>query len=234
MSGLGSVLNMLSALADGGNADRRQVVLSCNGEKFTLPVTLGKYEVTSGQKNKVVDIEQVGEALIFGMPEVRKLSLECFFPYQDHDYPFVVGDDKSPAECVELLTKWKESRKPVRIVITDTPVNLMMGIMSFDYNEHDGSKDIYFKLSMTEYKDLNTPPANNDKAVDSTTGLKERASSAQHATSVTLQKGADVLDAAKKAYGQYNKWRRIVSSNSLKDLVLNNAGKLRKLKVKKW
>ena len=50
MSGLRSILNMLSALADGGNADRRQVVLSCNGEKFTLPVTPGKYEVTSGQK----------------------------------------------------------------------------------------------------------------------------------------------------------------------------------------
>ena len=60
------------------------------------------------------------------------------------------------------------------MIITDSPVNLMMVIMDFNYNERDGTRDVWYDLSFTEYKELNTPTANNDRQVDDTTGLKER------------------------------------------------------------
>lgn len=50
------------------------------------------------------------------------------------------------------------------------PVNLMMGLREFTYREQDGTRDIYYKLSFIEYKELNTPSANNDKQTDETTG----------------------------------------------------------------
>ena len=40
------------------------------------------------------------------------------------------------------------------------------------------------------------------------------------------------MDVAKKAYGDYNHWRRVVKSNNLKSLVINNAGKIRKWVIK--
>jgi hypothetical protein len=235
--GLGALENALeilsTALNGGTGGSYQQVILSSNAEKFVLPVTPPNYEVNTGQGNKIVTITQVGEALIFGMPKLQTLTLKCFFPALVHDYPFVVGDSKSPSECVQQLIKWKEARTPVRVIITDTPVNMAMAIQSFDYRKQDGSQDIYYTLSFTEYKDLNTSAANNDKTTDSTTGLKERADNIQTATSATLvQKGSDVLDAAKKAYGQYSHWRRIVQSNDLKDLAINNISKLRKLVIK--
>ena len=164
---------------------------------------------------------------------LRALSFSCFLPALQHEYPFIVGDNKEPSECIELINKWKEARLPVRVIITDTPINLMFGIMSFDYKEQDGSRDIYYTLSLTEYKNLNTPMANNDKQVDDTTGLKDRPTNMTQPTTATIwQQGADICDAAKKAYGDYNHWRRIVQSNDLKDLAINNASKLRKLVVK--
>ena len=233
---LGNALEILSAFFGGTGAGRagRLVILTSGSEKLTLPVTPATYEVGTGQGDKIVSITQVGDALIFGLPKLQTLSLKCFFPAQVHEYPFVVGDDKAPAECVQQLIKWKEARAPVRVIITGTPVNMAMAIQDFSYREQDGSQDIYYTLALTEYKALNTPSANNNKKIDSKTGLKERADNARQATSATLvSKGADVLDAAKKAYGTYSHWRRVVQSNDLKDLAINNVSKLRKLVVKK-
>ena len=203
------MLHIASSILGGGSV-RRQIILSCNGEKITLPVTPRQYEVSTGQGNKVVNVEQVGEALVFGLPSAQRITFSSFFSATVHDYPFVVGDSLEPSFFVEKLKKWKESRQPVRIIITDSPINLMTGIMKFDYKEQDGSRDIYYTLTLTEYKDLNTPLANNNKQVDETTGLKDRPSPDKKAESASkLKKAKDVVDVAKKCYGQANKWRRI-------------------------
>ena len=95
LGNLGSVLNMLSlAVGTEGGRSRRQIIISVEKEKLILPVTPAKYNVTTGQQNKILNIVQLGEILIFGMPQLRKLSFSCFFPAVFHDYPFVVGDDK--------------------------------------------------------------------------------------------------------------------------------------------
>ncbi len=236
MTTLGTALNVLSAFFNGMNFvnTRRQILVK--SEQFgeiIIPVTPKKYQMTGGQKNKVVDITRVGEAIIFGMPKARTLTFSSFFPDLNHGYPFTVDDTKSPSELVEYFTKVKEARKPVRVIITDSPVNLMMGLMSFNYFEKDGTRDIYYELSFTEYKDLNIPSANNNKPVDEKTGLKKRPEG-ESPKKVTWQKKAgDFLDATKKAYGDYNHWRRVAKSNNLGSLVINNAGRIGRMVGKK-
>lgn len=233
-SGLGRALDIASFLSGGVGGAERLFTLSCNGEKLTLPVTPWEYTVNTGQGNKIVNISQVGEALIFGQPKLRTISFKCFFPNQCHEYPFIRGDDKSPVECVELLMKWKESKKPIRIVISgESPVDMSVAIMSFEYQEKDGTRDIYYTLNLTEYKAFNTPLANNAKQVDSLTGLKSRANTAKQATTATIKKGRDILDASRRAYGTFTHWRKIAKSNNLRGLVLNNSRQIKKLKLPK-
>lgn len=234
MTGIGRALNVLSYLEGGAGSSRRTFTLTCEGEKFTLPVTPWQYNVSSGQMNKVVSITQVGEALIFSNPKLRTLKFGCFFPSLHHEYPFVVGDEKEPADCISLLTKWKESKKPVRVVISDSPVNMSMAIMNIEYREQEGTRDVYYTLELTEYKDLTIKDANENKKVEETTGLKERPSDKPQATVAKVSQGSDILDTAKKTYGQYNKWRRIAESNNIRDLVINNSrGIAKKLKIPK-
>lgn len=236
MTTFGTALNVLSAFFNGMNFvnTRRQILVK--SEQFgevIIPVTPEKYQMSGGQKNKVVDITRVGEAIIFGMPKARTLTFSSFFPDLNHEYPFAVDNTKSPTELVEYFTKVKEARKPVRVIITDSPVNLMMGLMSFNYFEKDGTRDIYYELSFTEYKDLNIPSANNTKPVDEKTGLKKRPEG-ETPKKVTWQKKAgDFLDATKKAYGDYNHWRRVAKSNNLGSLVINNAGRIGRMVGKK-
>ena len=80
MTGLGRALNVLSYINGGAGSDLRTFTLTCEEEKFTLPVTPWEYNVSSGQMNKVVSITQVGEALIFSNPKLRTLKFSCFFP----------------------------------------------------------------------------------------------------------------------------------------------------------
>lgn len=169
-------------VADEGNSglytaqrtNKRFVILKCQDETLVLPVTPSRYQITTAQQNKTYDILDFGEALIFGNAKLKRLKFSGFFPQLYHGYPFIVGDRKNPQVCVEQIIKWKESKQPVRVIITDSPVNLMMAIMNFDYEEKDGSRDIYYKLSFTEFKDLNTPPANNDREIDDASGLRDR------------------------------------------------------------
>ena len=236
MTTFGTALNVLSAFFNGMNFvnTRRQILVK--SEQFgevIIPVTPEKYQMTGGQKNKVVDITRVGEAIIFGMPKARTLTFSSFFPDLNHGSPFTVDDTKSPTELVEYFTKVKEARKPVRVIITDSPVNLMMGLMFFNYFEKDGTRDIYYELSFTEYKDLNIPSANNNKPVDEKTGLKKRPEGDTPKKVTWQKKAGDFLDATKKAYGDYNHWRRVAKSNNLGSLVINNAGRIGRMVGKK-
>lgn len=220
-----NVVNLLSLALGSESASRRQIILSSDGEKFIIPITPRRYEMKTAQNNETLDILDFGEAMLFGNAKLKRLSFSSFFPHPKHDYPFIVGDVKTPIECVELLTKWKEAKKPIRVIITDSPVNLMMGLREFTYREQDGTRDIYYKLSFVEYKELNTPSANNDKQIDETTGLKQRTDEPENPES-WVDKTDDILDASKKVYGDYSHWRNIVQSNDLKNLAINNVTKL--------
>lgn len=224
-------INTLGTFALGGSNPKRQVIMSSENDKFTFPVTPSKFEISTTQNNKTVDIIDFGEAMLFGNPGLIRLKFSSFFPRLLHDYPFVVGDKKEAVECVDLMIKWKEAKKPVRLIITDSPINHMFAIKDFDYDERDGSRDIYFSLSLIEYKDLNTPPANNEKQTDETTGLKERPLENKNPVSDDkLKKARDILEMSKKAYGTVSKWRSIAESNDLKNLAINS---LISLKVKR-
>lgn len=226
-------VNNIGGFLLGGGGAKRQVILSVEDEKFTLPITPRVYKVQTEQNNRIVDIIDFGEAQLFGNPKLKKLSLSSFFPHPKHEYPFVVGDSAEPSECVAKIEKWKEAKKPVRIIITDSPVNLMVAIKSFDYKEQDGSRDIYFDLDLVEWKDLNTPMANNDKQVDDKTGLKDRPVERTPPRPKAIQRVQDFLDASKKAYGDYQHWRGVANANGIKNLAMKELrGALGKLKLK--
>ena len=102
-----------------------------------------------------------------------------------------------------------------------------MGIKDFDYDESDGSHDINYTLSFIEYKDLNTPPSNNEKKVNEDTGLKERPETdTPPIPTDKLKKQRDILEISKKAYGDAEKWRDVADENDLTSLALANLSKL--------
>ena len=45
-----------------------------------------------------------------------------------------------------MLLKCKDSGRPIRVIVTETPINYAMAIESITYSEVDGTGDVYFIL----------------------------------------------------------------------------------------
>ena len=152
----------------------RIVSVSYGDERIVLPVTPRKYQAQLSQNNKIVEILDTGEMLVFGNTKLHRLKFSSFLPALEHNYPFVVGDLRTPQEFLEILNAWKINQCPVRVIITDSPVNENFSIMNLDFHERDGTRDIYYDIDLVEYRDWNIPESNYTRQVNSITGLKDR------------------------------------------------------------
>lgn len=120
-----------------------------NKERLRLPV-LPYFEVRVGNMNTRVNINELGNINLIGKSDLKEMTLETFFPAQEYYFCEYTGFPK-PYECVEIIEGWRKSGKPIRLIITDTPINLALAIEKFSYGENDGSGDVYFTLGLAEY-----------------------------------------------------------------------------------
>lgn len=119
-------------------------------EQHQLPVLPSHFEIETSNMNTVVNINDIGNINLIGKSDLKKITLESFFPNQD--YTFVATQNRwNPYVYVESIERWRKSGKPIRLIITDTPINLALAIESFTYGERDGSGDVYFVLELAEY-----------------------------------------------------------------------------------
>lgn len=162
----------LSGYIQHGKA-RRIVILKSETERMVFPVSPYKYSVTTEQGNKTFDILDSGEILTFGNVQLAKLKFGGFFPALKHGYPYVVNKI-APADAVALILKMKTDKAPARLIITESPVNMLVAIRRFNYNEKDGAGDVYFEIELDEYRVANIPQSNYQNETDGLTGLKPR------------------------------------------------------------
>lgn len=125
-------------------------------EVIRLPIT-PFFNIETSQLNQSVTLNNKGEVNLPGRRGLKTLTLESFFPHKGHNYSFVLyKDTENPYNYCQMIEKWKESRRPVRVIITNTNINLAMLIESFSYGQKDGTRDIYYSLSLKEYVFLDT------------------------------------------------------------------------------
>ncbi|NLY20133.1 MAG: hypothetical protein GXZ08_02465 [Tissierellia bacterium] len=152
-----------------------QCILSYNNreEVLELPVPLQEWGLESGNNTYKFTTMNTGDIKAIGNSKLKVLNISSFFP--NHDYSFLLGKRIDPFTCVNIIEKWRQSGKPIRVIIVGTDINLAMSIENFVYGKEDGSGDIPFSLSLEEYRFLNTPNFSIPQPVDELTELKDRA-----------------------------------------------------------
>lgn len=86
---------------------------------------------------------------------VKSISITGFFPKERTSYSFDRSKHLEGWDYVKKIEEWRRRRIPVRLVITDTPMNIAMVINNFTYGVQDGTGDVYYTLQMQEFKFLN-------------------------------------------------------------------------------
>lgn len=132
-----------------------------------LPVNPPELAINREAKNTEINIVKLGDINILRGVKLSEIELESFFPV-DADAPYVLtkGEFQPPKFYVDFLEKIMRDKKPCRFLVTDTDVNMMVSIQSFEHKQEAGTDDISYNLKLKEYKPyaiktvkIVTPPA---------------------------------------------------------------------------
>ena len=115
-----------------------------DGIWLQLPVPPSSYSLKSGNNNSVINVESVGEVTILGDSKLSEISFESFFPAQEYDF-CAYSNIPTPFECVAQIESWRKSKKPIRVILTDTDINDLFSIETFEYGEKM-EQEIYILL----------------------------------------------------------------------------------------
>lgn len=114
-----------------------------------LPVPPPEIEANGSTKNQTFETIN-GDILVPNNPGLAVIPLEGFFP-ANNTLPYVRGNPLKPVEYVEKIERWRVAKKPIRIVCGDL-INKAVLIDRFDYGMKDGTGDIWYRLSFTEFR----------------------------------------------------------------------------------
>lgn len=127
-----------------------EIWLTYEGERLRLPIT-PTYTIEEPQNNSTEILNEVGTINIKGKKGLRSVTIESFFPSKDYDILESSDVVLDPFYYDEKIRSWANSEKPIRFIITETPHNFEVIVDSYSTGEQDGTGDVYFSLSLSEY-----------------------------------------------------------------------------------
>ena len=190
-----------------------------DNDRFQLPVPPEEFSLTGGNDNQTVNVYKTGDLSLWGPKTLNTISLTSFFPnpISEERYQCSYGN---PFDSVKLINKFRDSGKPIKLLITETDINMDCLIDKFEYGVSAGA-DVNFSLTLTQYKKIHIPKVadNNNLVVGgsepnrptppTTNPPTNNNSSRTHTVS-----GNDTLwGIAKKYYGDGSKWGTIWDAN---------------------
>ncbi len=146
-----------------------RIFLSINNgaEVLELPVIPSEFQISSSQKDEIFETVSGEELAFIDAAGLTGIAWSSFFPSKD--YPFLRCKRLSNVwQYKDKLEGWIDRKYPIRLVISDTPINLATKVTSLDYRmgpDGDLYYDIAFKefplvdtesedLTMTQYEEL--------------------------------------------------------------------------------
>ena len=215
----GGLRSAVNAALGGFLSKNAVITLSYGEESLVFPVVPSEFGVSVSNNNGTVNIINSGDYSMIGKTGLKQITISSFFPAQE--YNFSTGD-ANPYELVEMVEKWRTGTEPLNISVEDSPINFDCLIESFSHKENDGSGDVYFDLSLKEYRRI------IDTIMDKKTGLKERPNTLEkfgQDTDAQILKGKPLMKTIKEAErkalvavgeGYLNKYKDMVKFGGVK------------------
>jgi nucleoid-associated protein YgaU len=122
-----------------------------------------------------------------------------------------------------MIERWRKTGQPIRLIITDTDINMAVGIEGFEYGERDGTGDVYFTLELREYRFLKVPTQQLTKK-GYTPPETQRPVTKPTPDTYTVKAGDTLWAIAKRATGNGANYKQIASKNGIKNPNLIHPG----------
>jgi nucleoid-associated protein YgaU len=162
-----------------------------------------------------VTVAELGEILILQSRPAIVFSWSSFFPATT--FPGIkVSKLTDPLKLIEKITKWKNSDKPIHLLITSNNIDVYCAISKFKYYEQGGDADTqYYDISFKEYREVTVRQVkvsiSNQKATIAKT--EQRVDNTVQPKTYTVVKGDCLWNIAKKFYGSGAQYTKIYNAN---------------------
>lgn len=128
--------------------------LEIAGKRYILPVNPSAIKISVPSRNESNEVVKLGEITQLAKKGLKSISFDSFFPLDTH---FSYVNDGStflkPEAYVELIEEAMDSLKPIRLIITDTKINMLVSIDEFSPSIEDSTGDYNYSITFKEYKE---------------------------------------------------------------------------------
>jgi nucleoid-associated protein YgaU len=173
-------------------------------ESLQLPVNPSSFALARGMSNTVITLAELGELNQIGELRLATTKIQSFFP-QNYGPYCEYADIPVPEEAVEMIERWEASKKPIRLIVTGTNVNLSVSIENFDWSYQAKTMDIDFNLDLKEYRFVTVKAINDSSSA--------RSSDRATPKTYTVKEGDTLWMIAKQTTGDGENWKTIYSAN---------------------
>ena len=126
------------------------IFLSVNNREqiLQLPVVPPEFTITKPRKNDVFETATQGDLKLLGTEGLKGIVIQSFFPVRD--YPFLRSRAYRGFEYVYIIDTWLNAKLPIRLIVTETPINMAVTVDNFEYTiKSDG--DLYYTLDCVQF-----------------------------------------------------------------------------------
>ena len=187
-----------------------------SGRKIQIPAL--PMEITCGADGRFATYEIMKKGQV-NVPEGSNLETvewEAMFPGADRQHEPWIRSWLDPMEYDEILTGWRENGTALKLVITETNINMDCHLASYRPTHSGGYGDVTYSVILTEKKDITVTSASTKK----TNSTSNRTTKSQSKT-YTVKSGDCLWNIAKSYYGKGAEWKKIYNAN--KDVIEKEA-----------
>lgn len=138
------------------------ITLSVNNREtvMNIPVTPSSFSVSKPQSLEEFEVVSAKDLTLIGAAKLKSISFESFFPIEGHNYSYLQNRSMWGWDYVNMIDDWIEQKLPIRLIISDTPINIAVAVDSFEYSvKTDG--DLWYRISFKEFNLLEDALSDN-------------------------------------------------------------------------